>query len=144
MQNWDRSLLNTTIYMYSEYVYLIMPRLTKGRFSFGDYNISLRIMTGHEIKHYEPCDWILICISSQLSRHLQMSKKSVINNVFEKRFFVLFHRTGKYLMVSEWTLNPRQLIITDIIINYWQRKWLEYDQISVIKISSGNFNGRSR
>ena len=28
-----------------------------------------------------------------------MSKKSlcsVINNVFEKRFFVLFHRTGKY------------------------------------------------
>ena len=34
MQNWDRSLLNTTIYMYSEYVYLIMPRLTEGRFLF--------------------------------------------------------------------------------------------------------------
>ena len=28
MHNWGRSLLNTTIYMYSEYV--IMPRLTGG------------------------------------------------------------------------------------------------------------------
>ena len=44
----------------------------------------------------------------------------------KKRFFVLFHCAGKYLMVSEWTSNPGQLII----INYWQRKWLEYYQIS--------------
>ena len=42
----------------------------------------------------------IISCSNQLSRHLQMSKKSlcsVINNVFKKRFFVLFHRTGNYL-----------------------------------------------
>ena len=44
-------------------------------------------------------------------------------------WFVWFHH-GKYLMVSEWTSNPGQLII--IITNYWQRKWLEYYQLSWI------------
>ena len=39
-----------------------------------------------------------------------------------KKLFVWFNRDqGKYLMVSEWTSNPRQLIN----INYWQRKQLE-------------------
>ena len=54
------------------------------------------------------------------------------------KLFVWFNRDqGKYLMVSEWTSNPRQLII----INYWQRKQLEYYQILIImEISSKIFN----
>ena len=100
------------------------------------YNISLRIMTGHEISIIVPCDLILIfsChITFKWARRL-FNKMSLRN-----KWFVWFNRDprGKYLMVSEvvtlmvseWTSNPRQLI-NIIIINYWQRKWLEYYQIS--------------
>ena len=43
-------------------------------------------------------------------------------------------------MVSEWTLNPRQLIKNNIIINYWQRngwKIISYQG----DFFDGNFNG---
>ena len=54
-----------------------------------------------------------------------------------KKLFVWFHR-GKYLMVSEWTSNPRQLIITDIIY-YLLAKEMTGILSNIMEISSENF-----